>query len=72
MKIPKYIEKLLERRARAASTFIETDLAIAGWLEKNDILVDSDDILMGACSLGEPYASIDHIRDAILNHELSI
>lgn len=69
MKIPKYIDQLLEQRAKAALTFILCDTKIVKWLDKNNIQVSSDDILTGACSLTEPYSSIDSIRECILKKE---
>ena len=69
MEIPKYIDKLLERRARAAETFMNADRKISGWLNKNNIVVSEDDVLTGACSLCEPWSSIDHIRATIQGKE---
>ena len=37
MKIPKYIDKLLDKRARSAMQFISCDNKIVEWLEKNNI-----------------------------------
>ena len=65
MKIPKHIDELLEQRAESASKFTACDAQIALWLEKNNIEVSSDHILTGACSIVEPYSSIEHIRDCI-------
>lgn len=65
MKIPKYIDKLLEQRAKAAETFLECDWKIFNWLEKNGIEVNPDDINTGACSLCEPWGIIESIRDCI-------
>ena len=69
MKIPKYVDQLLEQRAKAALTFTSCDSKIAEWLDKNNIQVPSDDILTGTCSLMEPYGSIDIIRECILKKE---
>nr|DAJ50989.1 MAG TPA: hypothetical protein [Caudoviricetes sp.] len=69
MKIPKYIDQLLEQRAKAALTFISCDSKLVEWLDKNNIRVPDDDILTGACSLMEPYGSIDIIRECILKKE---
>lgn len=66
MKIPKKIDKLLEKRAEAARNFIAADIEISKWLDSKDIVVSPDDINTGACSLCEPYSSIEHIREAIL------
>lgn len=66
MKIPKKIDKLLEKRAKAAMDFIAADTEISKWLDSKDIIVSPDDINTGACSLCDPYGSIEHIREAIL------
>lgn len=63
--IPKYVDKLLEKRAKAAEKFIEADSQIVEWLEKNSIVVDEIHINTGACSICEPYLSIDAIRTCI-------
>lgn len=67
MKIPNKIDKLLEKRAKAAMEFIAADAEISKWLDSKDIIVSPDDINTGACSLLEPYSSIEHIREAILD-----
>ena len=67
MKIPKYIDKLLDKRAKSAMDFMSSDCQIAEWLEKNGIDVPSDDICTGACALMEPYSSINSIRECILS-----
>ena len=66
MKIPKYVDKALQKRAKAAITFIAEDAKIVQWLKKNNVDVSNDHILTGACSLCEPYSSIETIRQAIL------
>ena len=66
MKIPKKIDKLLEKRAKAAMNFIAADVEISKWLDSKNIVASPDDINTGACSLLEPYSSIEHIREAIL------
>lgn len=65
MKIPKYIDMLLEKRAKSAMDFMNCDSKIVEWLEKNNVEVSTDHILSGACSLIEPYSSINHIRECI-------
>lgn len=69
MKIPKYIDKLLEKRAKAALDFTDADSQLVEWLDKNKIKVGSDHISSGACSLLEPYSSIDYIRECISEKE---
>ena len=69
MKIPKYIDELLKKRAKAAEQFRATDVKIQDWLEKNNIAVSNDDIATGAVSLCEPYTSIENIRECIRDKE---
>lgn len=68
MKIPKYIDRLLEKRARSADIFRSCDSQIVAWLEKNNIIVDDGDIMTGAISICEPYTSISNIRMCIEKH----
>lgn len=65
MKVPKYIDKILYQRAKAATKFSVCDSKIVEWLNKNNIEVSPDDILTGAVSLCEPWGSIRHIRECI-------
>lgn len=65
MKIPKHIDKLLLRRAKAAETFVATDAQIQAWLDKNNIKVSQDYITSGVCAVYEPYSSILEIRKCI-------
>lgn len=65
MEIPKEIDDLLEKRARLAGDFLDCDGKIADWLESHNIVVPMDDIRTGACSICEPYASIENIRNCI-------
>ena len=65
MEVPKYIDKILEQRARCAERFIALDNILVNWLEKKGIPVSNDDILTGACSICEPWSSIYSIRECI-------
>lgn len=67
MKIPKYIEKALDDRVKAADKFNGADRIITQFIEKHDIDVNSEDYLGGAESLVNPDASADRIREAIEN-----
>ena len=64
------IHLLLEKRAKTAETFLGTDKKIRTWLEKNNIEVGEDHILTGACSLCEPWGSIEHIKRCIADSEV--
>lgn len=65
MKIPKYIDKLIDKRAASALAFTDYDSQLVKWLGKNGIVVSNDHILAGACSLIEPYGSAKYIKDCI-------
>jgi len=65
MRIPKYVDELLEKRAKYAEKFKCCDTKISDWLEKNNITVSRDDIATGCMSLCEPLTSIDNIRECI-------
>ena len=41
MKIPKYIEKLIEKRAGLAELLNHADYKLAEWLEKNGVAVET-------------------------------
>ena len=69
MKIPKYIEKALEQRVKAAEKFNETDNLISRWLEEKGIEVEIYDTHGGVDSIVNPDASADRIREAILEYE---
>lgn len=42
MKIPKYVERLIERRERLAWELIKVGTELDEWLEKNDIPTGND------------------------------
>ena len=65
MRIPKYIDELLKKRAKYAKKFIDCDIEIVEWLEKNNITVSNDDISTGCMSMCEPFTSIENIRECI-------
>lgn len=67
MRIPKYINELLEKRAKYAELFTDVDDKISYWIEENGIDAPIEDYGMGARSLGEPRESIETIRECILN-----
>lgn len=71
MNIPKYIEKALNDRVKAAYKFIEADNIISEYLEKHnfDEDVDTSDFRGGVEALVNPDASAERIRQAILDKE---
>ena len=67
MKIPKRIETLLERRAKAAEVFTHCDCEIMDWLEKHNLYseVEEFDICGGCEAYVNPRASISRIKQVI-------
>lgn len=65
MKIPKYIEKLMERRAGLAVLLNHADCKLAEWLEKNGVEVEEYDIYGGCEMYVNPWSSADRIKQAI-------
>lgn len=69
MNIPKYIEKALNDREKAADKFNSADYIISEFIEKHDIVVENYDYRGGVESIVNPSASAARIREAIENKE---
>ena len=69
MKIPKYIDEMLDKRAKSADNFMYADSVILAWCTKNNVEVSFRDIALGARSILEPYESADDVRKCILDKE---
>ena len=69
MKIPKYIDRLLERRTKLAEqlNFVSTELD--EWLENNGIPTGNDYTRTGCMIYCEPYTAEGRVREAILEKE---
>lgn len=65
MKIPKYIEKLIEKRARLAALLNHADYKLAEWLEKNGVVVEECDIHGGCEMYVNPWDSARRVEQAI-------
>lgn len=65
MKCPKYIDKIIDRRARLAVELNDADCRLAEWLEKNMVEVDDYDVYGGCEMYMNPYNSAERIREAI-------
>ena len=69
MKVPKYIQIALYRRARAAEQFVKQDCIISQWITKKGIDTFSeelsDHVFGGAESLYNPYASAKIVIDCL-------
>lgn len=69
MKIPKYIDKLLQARAYHADRVLDVGYKIDEWLIKNEIDVAPEDYGSGVEVYEAPYESADRVRDAIYRKE---
>lgn len=69
MQIPKYIEKALEQRVKAAEKFNEADYIVSAYLDKMGIEADMWNTHGGANAIVNPHESAERIREAILNHK---
>lgn len=67
MKIPKYIENLLDRRAKIAYDLDDIDYKLTQWINKNEIDVDPADYCNGVEIYEAPYESVERIKEAIRN-----
>lgn len=67
MKIPKYIEVLIEKREKLAAELISTDWKLSEWLEKNEVDVEECDTRGGCEMYVNPFASAIRIKQAIEN-----
>ena len=65
MEIPKYIDNIIEQRAKSAEKFNHYDFELSEWLDKNNVVTESFDTRGGVEAIVNPYASADRIRQAI-------
>ena len=69
MRIPKYIDEALRKRANAAFRFLQHDVVVSEFIEKYNIDVNFEDYGGGVESILNPYGSENAVREAILAHE---
>ena len=69
MKIPKYIDKLIERRKELAMKLAEVSSELDGWLEKQGIDIYTDYCMTGCLIYCEPFVAAKCVREDILNKE---
>lgn len=69
MKVPKYIDILLNRRARLARSLLEIDWTITEFLQRNNIEVDTSDYCGGVEIYVNPESSSSRVRQAIISKE---
>lgn len=67
MKIPKYIEKALERRAKAAEIWNRNDLIISEFIDKHNIIAEDYDYHGGCEAIVNPWTSSSRVAEAIKN-----
>ena len=67
MKIPKYIEKLLDRRAKIGNELLEIDWKITEFINKYEIEAEDYDYCTGVEMYSNPYASARRVKEAIRN-----
>lgn len=66
MKIPKYVEELIRRRAVYAEKLNSIAYELDLWLDKNGIVCDTDCCHTGCSIYADPGSAADHVRQAIL------
>ena len=69
MKIPKYVQKLIDRRCKLADELAEVSYALDVWLDENKIQCETYDTHTGVEIYCDPYSSKQRIINAILNKE---
>ena len=67
MKIPKYVQKLIDRRCKLADELAEVSYALDVWLDENGIECEMCDTHTGVEIYCDPYSSKQRIINAILN-----
>lgn len=65
MKCPKYIDKLIDRRARLAGELLTTDYTLSEWIDKNGIEIEPKDYFGGCEVYCNPYDCAKRVRQAI-------
>ena len=69
MKIPKYVQRLIDRRCKLADELAEVSYALDVWLDENGIQCETYDTHTGVEIYCDPYSSKQRIINAILNKE---
>ena len=65
MKIPKYVERIIERRERLAWKLIAASCDLDEWLEKNGIQTGTDYTTTGYMIYCEPHTAAKCVREDI-------
>ncbi|MCI8337968.1 MAG: hypothetical protein HFH62_04670 [Lachnospiraceae bacterium] len=61
MKIPKYVDKLIDRRAKLVALLAHTDRKLSGWLDKNNVDTQEEALDMYI----NPWGTADAVKRAI-------
>lgn len=69
MRVPKYIDEALRKRANAAYKFVDYDCIVSDFVENNGIELDPMHYGLGCESLLNPDSSANAVREAILAHK---
>lgn len=69
MNIPKYVQKLIDRRCKLAEQLSDVCYELDCWLDKNDIECEDCDTHTGVEIYCNPYSSGQRVREAILDHK---
>lgn len=71
MKIPKYIDELIDKRTKYAEKLSEVSSELDDWLMKNNIPVGSDYTLTGCMIYSESATAGELVRQDILNFKIN-
>ena len=69
MRIPKYIDGALRKRANVAFKFMDYDCIVSDFIEKHGIELDPMHYGLGCESFLNPDSSANAVREAILAHK---
>ena len=69
MNIPKYVQKLIDRRCKLARRLAEVCWELDEWLDKNNIECETCDTHTGVEIYCNPYASKNRVIEAINKHD---
>lgn len=67
MRIPKYIDEALRKRANAAFRFLQYDDVVSKFIEQHNIDVNSEDYGGGVESITNPYESENAVQRSYLS-----
>ena len=69
MKIPKYVQKMIDDRCKLACRLSEVSSNLDDWLMNRDIPLGGDYTMSGCMIYCEPYVAKDCVERDILNKE---